>query len=130
MKDKAILFVDDEAIILLSMKSQVKNHFGEDYIYVTAETGEEAMELIHDLHAEGVVILVIVSDWAMPGMNGDEFLRLVHQKFPKIELIVVTGYADLKSVEALQTEIGLSSFLKKPWEERELISAISKALQN
>ncbi|MDF3820194.1 response regulator [Leptospira sp. 96542] len=125
---KAILFVDDEPIILLSMKSQVKQHFGDLYKYFTSESAHEAWELIGELVEEGITILVIISDWSMPGMNGDEFLRKVHSEFPQIEKVIVTGFADLKSIEALDSEIGLSSCLKKPWEENELISAISKAI--
>ncbi|MGV3665422.1 MAG: response regulator [Leptospira bouyouniensis] len=126
---KGILFVDDESIILLSMKSQVKHHFGERFKYLTAENAKEAWDLILELEEEGSSVAVIISDWAMPGMNGDEFLRKVHKRFPSIEKVIITGFAEEKLVEALTKEIGLITCLKKPWDEEELITAITHAVE-
>lgn len=126
----AILFVDDESIILLSMKSQVKQHFGERYKYLTAENANEAWELLQELEGEGKSVSIIISDWSMPGMNGDEFLRKVHKTYPQIEKVIITGFADQKSIEDLNSEIGPISCLKKPWDEDELISTISHAMHD
>lgn len=126
----AILFVDDESIILLSMKSQVKQHFGERYKYLTAENANEAWELLQELEGEGKSVSIIISDWSMPGMNGDEFLRKVHKTYPQIEKVIITGFADQKSIEDLNSEIGPISCLKKPWDEEELISTISHAMHD
>lgn len=129
-KKNAILFVDDESIILLSMKSQVKQHFGERYKYLTAENANEAWELLQELEGEGKSVSIIISDWSMPGMNGDEFLRKVHKTYPQIEKVIITGFADQKSIEDLNSEIGPISCLKKPWDEDELISTISHAMHD
>lgn len=126
---KAILFVDDESIILLSMKSQVKHHFGERFKYLTAENAKEAWDLIVEFEEEGNAVAVIISDWSMPGMNGDEFLRKVHKQFPSIEKVIITGFADETLVDALSKEIGLITCLKKPWDELELIAAINQAIE-
>lgn len=127
----AILFVDDESIILMSMKSQVKQHFGEKYKYLTADNAKEAWDLLQELdEEERNSISIIISDWSMPGMNGDEFLRKVHKSYPNIEKVIITGFADQKSVEDLNSEIGPISCLKKPWDEEELISTISNAMHN
>ncbi|TGL46842.1 response regulator [Leptospira kemamanensis] len=127
---KAILFVDDESIILLSMKSQVKHHFGERFKYLTAENAKEAWDLIVEFEEEGNAVAVIISDWSMPGMNGDEFLRKVHKQFPSIEKVIITGFAEETLVDALDKEIGLITCLKKPWDEMELISAITQATES
>lgn len=126
----SILFVDDESIILMSMKSQVKQHFGEQYKYLTADNAKEAWDLLQELEEEGNSVSIIISDWSMPGMNGDEFLRKVHKSYPKIEKVIITGFADQKSVEDLNSEIGPISCLKKPWDEEELISTISHAMHD
>ncbi|TGK92030.1 response regulator [Leptospira brenneri] len=128
-KKNAILFVDDESIILLSMKSQVRQHFGEKYKYLTAENAKEAWDLLQELEEEGNSVSIVISDWSMPGMNGDEFLRKVHHSYPEIEKVIVTGFADQKSVEDLNSEIGPITCLKKPWDEEELISTIASAMQ-
>jgi CheY-like chemotaxis protein len=49
MAGNAILCVDDENIILDSLKEQLEKYFGYDYLYETAENGEEGLELIEEL---------------------------------------------------------------------------------
>ncbi|EOQ87972.1 response regulator receiver domain protein [Leptospira yanagawae serovar Saopaulo str. Sao Paulo = ATCC 700523] len=112
------------------MKSQVKHHFGEQFKYLTAENAKEAWDLIVDFEEEGNSVAIIISDWSMPGMNGDEFLRKVHKQFPSIEKVIITGFAEETLVDALQKEIGLITCLKKPWDEKELIAAISQAIES
>jgi CheY-like chemotaxis protein len=81
---KAILCVDDEEIVLTSLKTQIREHFGDRYLYEVAESADEAWEVIGELNARGVRLLIIVSDWLMPGVRGDEFLIQVHKKFPSV----------------------------------------------
>ena len=71
MSSAAILCVDDEIVILDSLKEQLKRYFGDRYIYEIAESAEEAWEVIEELHEDEIKILIIVSDWLMPGIKGD-----------------------------------------------------------
>ena len=77
-----IVCVDDEKFILDSLKTQLKSAFGDLYSYEIAESAGDALELIEELSDEGHSIVVIVSDWLMPGMKGDELLINIHHKFP------------------------------------------------
>ncbi len=128
MQSKAILCVDDEEIVLMSLKEQIEDHFGDNFMYEVAESAEEAWEVIEDLDTEDVEILVIVSDWLMPGIKGDEFLIAVHQKFPKIVKVILTGQADEKAIERAKTEANLHRCLRKPWKVEELIETIQSGL--
>ena len=60
MSESAILCVDDEVVILESLKEQLKRKFGDSFIYEMAESAEEAWEVIEELQADDVNILVIV----------------------------------------------------------------------
>lgn len=91
MSKPVILCVDDEGIILLSMEMQLQKAFAEKYLYETAESADEALELIEELEAEGAELIVIVSDWLMPGMKGDELLIKINEKAPKTINIMLTG---------------------------------------
>ncbi|EQA44272.1 response regulator receiver domain protein [Leptospira broomii serovar Hurstbridge str. 5399] len=102
---------------------------GDTYRYETALDASEAMQIIEELVTEGVKILIVISDWLMPNIKGDEFLRNVHQRYPEIQKIIITGHADIASVEALKKEINLYSYLKKPWDEKELVTTITSALK-
>ncbi|RKZ38234.1 MAG: response regulator, partial [Gammaproteobacteria bacterium] len=99
MDERVILCVDDEEIVLNSLEMQFKEQLGEEYTYEFAENAEDALEIIEELNEENVKILVVISDWLMPGLKGDEFLIKVHQKFPRIVKVLLTGQADEQAVE-------------------------------
>ncbi len=83
MAKPVILCVDDEKIILDSLKAQLKEKFGNVYMYEVAENADDAMEVINEHSEDGCEILVVVSDWLMPGIKGDEFLIALHKKHPE-----------------------------------------------
>jgi CheY-like chemotaxis protein len=128
MSEFAILCVDDEPIILKSLKEQLKRQFGNNYLYEVAESAEDASEIIEELQEEGVEVIVIVSDWLMPGMKGDEFLIRVHEKFPKIVSIMLTGQADENAIARAKEQANLYACLYKPWTEEELFKIIDSVL--
>ena len=128
MSKPIILCVDDEKVVLKSLKTQLKSAFGNAYVYEMAESPADALELIDELNDDKIPLLLIVSDWLMPGMKGDEFLVRVHQKFPKIVKIMLTGQADEKAVNRAFEEANLHQCLQKPWSESELIETIKTAL--
>ena len=77
-----------------------------------------------------VKILVIVSDWLMPGMKGDELLIKIHQKYPQIVTVMLTGQADQEAIERTKIQANLHAFIEKPWQNQELIEAIKSGVAN
>lgn len=130
MSKPVILCVDDEEAVLESLKAQLKSALGNSYRYEMAEDANEALELIDKLVEKDVTIILIVSDWLMPGMKGDDFLINIHQKYPKIIKIMLTGQADEAAIERSIQEANLYCYLSKPWSEAELVKAIQSALRN
>jgi len=128
MAEQVILCVDDEEIVLNSLEMQLKDQLGEKYLYEFAENAEDALEIIEELNEENVEVLVIVSDWLMPGLKGDEFLIKVHQKFPNIIKVLLTGQADKKAVERARAKANLHICINKPWKTSELIDSIKSGL--
>jgi DNA-binding NtrC family response regulator len=130
MSKPVILCVDDEMVVLNSLKIQLKKEFGDDYLYEIAENADEAMEIIDEIEEEkSSNILVIVSDWLMPGIKGDEFLIGVHKKYPKIVKVILTGQADELAIERLKKQANLHHCLYKPWDGKELIEIIKSGLE-
>jgi CheY-like chemotaxis protein len=128
MSDAAILCVDDEAVVLMSLKAQLKRCFGNQYVYEVAQSAEEAWTVIDELEQESIKILVIVSDWLMPNVKGDEFLIQVHQRFPEVVTVMITGQADAAAIERTRQQANLHACIHKPWTEEELRQVISTAL--
>ncbi|SIT37316.1 Response regulator receiver sensor signal transduction histidine kinase [Paraburkholderia ribeironis] len=83
----SILFVDDEEMS--------RNHFARairaDYCVHVAQSADEAIAVLSQYGAE---IAVLVTDYRMPGRDGDDLLRQVAQEYPQIVRILVTAYAD------------------------------------
>jgi CheY-like chemotaxis protein len=129
MSKLVILCVDDEKMVLKSLKRQLKQAFGNNYQYEVAENADEALELIDEMTEDEINIILIVSDWLMPGMKGDEFLIQVHQKFPQIVKVMLTGQADEAAIERAKVQANLHCCLHKPWSEAELLETIKSGLE-
>jgi CheY-like chemotaxis protein len=124
-----LLCVDDEIIVLTALKDQLRRAFGNDFHIDVAESAEEALELLDELSDAGHKLLVIVSDWLMPGMKGDEFLIQAHQRFPTVVKIMLSGQAQQEAVDRAKREAGLHEFLAKPWNAAELVETINAGLR-
>lgn len=126
---KVIICINDEAIILESLREQLEKHFGDAYHYEVAESAEEAFEIINDLEDEEMDIAIIVCDWLMPGMKGDEFLLRIDLKYPRVVKVLLTGQADQKSVDKLEELADQFTLVPKPWNKDELINIINSGLK-
>jgi CheY-like chemotaxis protein len=128
MPDKAILCVDDEAIIVLSLKQELKARYADRFVYETALSAEEALDLIGGLEVEGLRLILVISDWLMPGMKGDEFLRAVKAAHPDVRAMLVTGYADGTTIDALVRDGVANSVVLKPWRASALFAGVDRCL--
>ena len=125
MSKPAILCVDDEAVVLDSLKIQRQPEFGEAYFY---EFADKALEIIEERHKAAIDILVIVFDWLMPGMKVDLFLRSVPEKIPNIIKVMLTGRANDDTIERGHHEACRPQSLHKSWDGKELIGTIKSGL--
>jgi CheY-like chemotaxis protein len=127
-----ILCIDDEEIILNSLEDQLSNEFGKDYILELAQSGYEGLDIIKEFIDENNTcqVLVIISDWLMPGMKGDEFLIKAHKLCPNTVKIMLTGQADNDAIAKAKALANLKKCFSKPWDAKELIEEIKQGLQN
>jgi len=128
MSKPVILCVDDEATILDSVQIELEQTFADIYEYEIAQSAEEALELIEELSADNTPILLIVSDWLMPGMKGDDFLIYVHQKLPLVPKIMLTGQADKTAITRAYTHANLCKCVYKPIDSHTLVETIKFCL--
>jgi DNA-binding NtrC family response regulator len=123
---KAILCVDDESIILMALKQELMESFSDKFLIETAMNAEEALGIIEDLIKNKIQIILILSDWLMPGLKGDEFLGIVKEKYPEIKCIIISGQVDEAVIEKAKEKINLLEFIPKPWNSEDLVKTISK----
>jgi len=127
---KIILCVDDEKIVLESLRGELEANLGETYALEFAESGDEALEVIADLGATGDELALIVTDYIMPGMKGDELLVRVCDGYPDARQIMLTGQADLGGITNAINNAKLYRYMSKPWERSDLILTIKEALKS
>lgn len=120
----AIVIVDDELIILMSLKAELKAHYGDAFVYENARSAEEGLKVVAALRERGVRIAAILSDWLMPGMKGDEFARAVRERFQSIPVILVTGYAENGAIASALSEGIIRAYVSKPWRGEEIFAMI------
>jgi DNA-binding NtrC family response regulator len=130
MDKGAIVCVDDEAIILMSLVQELRSSFGERFIYEKASNAEEALEIIDELVNEGINGLIVISDWLMPGAKGDEFIERASIIYPTIKAIMITGMADDEAIQRTQAHKNVVSVLKKPWRPKELQEIIHSCCES
>ncbi|MCB0792778.1 MAG: response regulator [Flavobacteriales bacterium] len=113
-----VLFVDDDA----PNRQAFAAAFGRHFHVFTASGLEEAWSFLATDRVD-----VLITDQRMPGTPGDELLRLVRERFPRVRRMLMTGYADLQAVVAAVNQGGISHYMAKPWDAGELIEAVNKA---
>ncbi len=129
MSNEVILCVDDEQVVLKSLESQLVHEFGSQFNIELSEGGPEALELLDELSDDGYRTLVIISDWLMPEMKGDDFLIKAHAKFPHVLTLMLTGQADNEAIEKTKNQANLYKLINKPWDASELIESIKNGLR-
>lgn len=111
-----ILAVDDDSLVLATLSAQLED-FG--HRVVSAGSGAEGLR---QLNTE-TPFDAVITDYAMPGMNGAQFAERARELRPLLPVIIATGFAEFKD-PSRQNLVRL----KKPFTQQELGSAIQEAL--
>ncbi|WP_434685495.1 PAS domain S-box protein [Pseudanabaena minima] len=129
MSKPTILCVDDERNVLLSIRTQLMRCFP-DFMVEIAESAEEALEVVEDLIDSGHELPLVIADQIMPNMRGDQFLIELHDRYPKILKVMLTGQARAEDVGNVVNRGNLYRFMSKPWNENDLQLTVSEALRS
>ena len=113
-----LLILDDEALILASLKHLFEN----DYQTFTTSDAAVALRL-----AEDHDIAAILCDERMPGVSGHEFLRRV-KDLSRATRVVMSGYSDMHALTEAVNSGQIFAYIAKPWEPLTLKAQISAAV--
>ncbi|SDC40987.1 Histidine kinase [Paenibacillus sp. UNCCL117] len=114
----SILLVDDHKHLVESMATTIDwRQHGVQHVY-QAYSGHEALERIagHDIH-------VVVTDIRMPVMSGLELVEQVRERWPHIDCILLTGFAEFQYAKRA-IELQAVSYLIKPVRDEELLNVV------
>ncbi len=117
-----ILVIDDEEDYRVIAEEILKSA---GWDIKTAQDGEKALAALKDFAPD-----VILVDWNMPVMDGEDFCRALRSdlRFKGVPVIMLTVKGDVESeLEALH--FGADDFLAKPFEPKELVSRVKAALR-
>ncbi len=123
MKRNKILLIDDDEIVLVGLKEELKSA---GYNVRTALSGEKAIEMIKKERAD-----VVFTDLVMPGINGVEVCKRLKTLYPDIVIILISGHP--KEIEKYQMDFntagGIDEFLRKPLLENEILEIAEKTFR-
>jgi len=127
--DSIILCVDDDSTVLNALRSMLSSHFGPELQVEFAESGEEALEIEAELRAQGRELGLVISDFMMPGLRGDELLVQLHERSPNTVKILLTGQSDMTGVKRAINDANLYRFLEKPFLNDDIVLTVRAAVR-
>lgn len=127
----AVVCVDDDPFILQMLGFQLGKIVNEKFTLVEYFTDpKEALENIDDLINESIDIIFVIVDYQMPKMTGAQLIRAIKEKHPSLKCVMLSGQANRISVDQLESDELLETFIAKPWNEEELFKAIGPLIKS
>jgi DNA-binding NtrC family response regulator len=118
--DARILIVDDEKIALKNLEHVMKK---EGYNVVATQSGQNALKLLEEQSFE-----VVLTDLRMEKVDGMQILKRCHELYPDTEVIMITGFATLKTaVETMKQ--GAFYYISKPFKLDEVRKVVKEAIE-
>ena len=127
MKRGLILCVDDEPYILVTLKSLLRRSFKEFHLEF-AENADDGLEILGDYTSESLEKVVILSDWKMPGIRGDEFLKKTKDLVPDASRFLLSGMITKEFTADIYEEAGIDKIISKPWDNDSLLDEIRNVI--
>jgi len=116
-----VLVVDDDATIRDSLSEALTDDATE---VRTAEDAERALSMIDEWLPD-----IVISDVRMPGLDGLALLKLLRERAPSVDVILMTAYDDMPTVVTAMRE-GAHDFLVKPLDLHDLRLVLAKVFED
>jgi DNA-binding NtrC family response regulator len=115
-----LLAVDDEVDFLNTLSQRLESR---DFQVTTASNGNQA---IKEARTGGFDVAIL--DLKMPGMDGQELLKILKEKHKFLEIIMLTGYPSVESAVEC-TKLGAFGYLEKPYDLEKLLRVLRDAYE-
>jgi DNA-binding response OmpR family regulator len=121
MTQQSILLVDDEDLLRLSLKANLRREGFEIDVAVSAEM---ALAMLHDRSYN-----LLITDYLLPGIDGIELMQQAKKIYSDIKVIVFSGLHDKESIDEI-FRLGANDFFCKPIDFNELLERISQVMSS
>jgi len=119
MKKQKALVIDDEQVVLDSVNKILKD---ENYEVDVTLSGREGLNWAIQKKYD-----IVLTDIRMPDIGGMRVLRDIKRAKPSLPVVMITGYASVRSsVQAMK--LGAADYIEKPFTPEQLINAVASAL--
>ncbi|WP_219836994.1 response regulator [Paenibacillus sp. R14(2021)] len=115
-----ILIVDDEAIFRKGLRKIIESSSGSWQVAGEAKDGYEALEMVESLKPD-----LLLTDIRMPRMDGLQLIHIAKERFPKLLVIVLSGFDEFTYLQQ-SLRHGVRDYLMKPVEREELFKTLNK----
>jgi len=119
LQNNKILIIDDEKTICVGCQLVFQK---QGCTVDMAMSGREGID-----RASREDFDVVITDYKMPDVNGDEVVKEIKQKKPEQPIIMITGYAEILP-EKQAKRLGVEDYITKPFNPDEIIGAVSRVL--
>jgi CheY-like chemotaxis protein/glycine cleavage system H lipoate-binding protein len=121
-KQVKVLVVDDEEIVLQSVRKVLRSDDEHDFIIDTVLSPKEGLAFMNQYKYD-----VVITDLMMPGIDGLEFIDKAREISRESRIIMITGYATMRTaLQALRK--GTFDYVAKPFTKQEMLSVVKNAL--
>ncbi len=120
MLRQSILLVDDEEVLIRALRGLLRD---ERYQIMSANSGKEALALVSK-HS----FATIIADQRMPKMSGSDLLEEVRFVSEDTVRVILSGFSDLNMMMDVLYQGRIYLYLKKPWEEEQLLGALRQSI--
>lgn len=121
LKKLAILYVEDDAIILFSVSSLFDKTVGKLY---TASDGREGLDIFREKRPD-----IVITDIRVPGMSGLEMVEAIRDLDREVPIIITTAYSEtddlLKAIE-----LGIDKYVVKPIERGQVLQSVMRCAES
>lgn len=121
MSKGKILVIDDEDIVRTSCKRTL---VPEGYDVRLVKNGFDGFKLLEEEAFD-----LVLTDLKMPEIDGIEILRTIKEKWPRVEVIIITGYQTVDTA-VKSIKLGAFDYLEKPFTPDGLLSSVAKAFDH
>jgi CheY-like chemotaxis protein len=125
---RIVVCVDDNPEVLQALRRQLRLGLEVSARVEVASDPAQALARLEALAPRADEAVLIVSDWLMPGMRGEELVRAIEARWGALATVVLSGHITAESTKALEAMPQVAAILRKPWSSEELLALVTALL--